>query len=480
MSRATITTKVQGKRQRFTLQEGELTTIGRASSCAVQINDKSVSREHCVAIFTNGRLCLNDLGSKHGVVHDGERVDRCDLAPGDSCQLGAAHLTFEAVLDAGSEPPPEPEPEAPPAPEPEPEPKPRTPEPAVVFADDDLPAEPGQVIGGYRVDEVLGTGGFGVVYRAQQIQLGREVALKVLRLDDRAGDGAARVEAFLREARAAASINDPHLVQIHDVGQDGELHFLSMELVSGGSLTRKVRRDGPLDWRAGLELMRDLAGALAAAHRAGLVHRDVKPANVLLTASGRAKLTDLGLASGTLQAGTVAFMAPEQILRRDVDARTDLYALGCTIYAALTGRAPFIGSKDEIAKGHLKDTPESLQRLGLPVPWHFDQLVVESLMAKDPDDRPQSATQLLERLDDLILPDSYPRVDRAPRPATVARARSTGEPGRAGGRNRNKALLARVLSELVVFSISAFIVIALLLGLKYHFPSLDIYRLIGK
>jgi serine/threonine protein kinase len=153
----------------------------------------------------------------------------------------------------------------------------------------------GSTLGGYKIVGILGRGGYAVVYRALQVQLNREVALKVLKV---AKDTAQpeEVAAFLQEARAAAALNHPCLVQVHDVGEAEGYHYLSMEMVPGGNLAQYVKTHGAMPWREALPLIRDVAEALQCAHQSGMVHRDVKPANILLTESGRAKLADLGLA----------------------------------------------------------------------------------------------------------------------------------------------------------------------------------------
>ncbi|MCK5944746.1 MAG: protein kinase, partial [Planctomycetes bacterium] len=204
------------------------------------------------------------------------------------------------------------------------------------------------------------------------------------------------------------------------------------------------------------------------------VHRDVKPGNVLLDDKGQAKLTDLGLAAGDAHAGTIAFMAPEQLRREQIDGRADIYALGCTIYAALAGAPPFQGDRKELARAQLKQAPPSLLDQGVQVPYQLHQLIVESMLAKHPDDRPQDADALLQRLDRLILPsnaaatvgedDDYPSVA----PTRSPRAR------------QQKELSARLAAEAIVFSLIAAVVIALLLLLRVVSPDLDIYRLIGK
>jgi len=485
MHEAVLKVKTDGQNRRFVLAADEMITIGRASSCGIQIQDKSVSREHCVAVFTNGKICINDLQSTHGLTFNGERVTRCELSPGDTCKFGSAVATFEPAASqapakvVATAKPAAPTPAATPA-------APATPTPPVPAEVAEAPTmivtADAPEIAGYRILEKIGEGGFADVYRAEQVQLHREVALKILKQGE-GDDHASRIEEFMSEARVAAGLSDPRLVQIYDVGESNGHHYLSMELIDGGSLARKLRRDGAMPWQEVIRLIRDIANALKAAHAAGLVHRDVKPGNILMTSSGQAKLTDLGLAVKEAHAGTIAFMAPEQLRREPLDARTDMYGLGCTAYAALSGSAPFPGDRKEMARAHLKDKPAPLLDRNVQVPWHLHQLILDSLMAKDANDRPQDVAALLTRLDRMILPTNadpvgleedeldYPSVA----PVRLGRARSAGTQS-----NSSKAFWARLTGDAIVFSICGVTVIGLLLALKVVWPSVDIYRLIGK
>lgn len=500
MHEAVLKVKTEGQNRRFMLAADEMITIGRASSCGIQIQDKSVSREHCIAVFTNGKICINDLQSTHGLTFDGERVSRCELSPGDTCKFGSAVATFEpgasqapAKVVATAKPAVPPKPAAPAAtpaatPTAAPAAAPTTPPTAPSESDVSATAPTMAIaadapeIPGYRIIQKIGEGGFANVYRAEQVQLHREVALKILKQgeDD---DHASRIEEFMSEARVAAGLSDPRLVQIYDVGESNGHHYLSMELVDGGSLARKLRRDGAMPWQEVIRLIRDIAHALKAAHAAGLVHRDVKPGNILMTGSGQAKLTDLGLAVKEAHAGTIAFMAPEQLRREPLDPRTDMYGLGCTAYAALSGSAPFPGDRKEMARAHIKDKPAPLLDRNVQVPWHLHQLILDSMMAKDANDRPQDVAALLTRLDRMILPTNadpvgleedeldYPSVA----PVRLGRSRSSGNQS-----NSSKAFWARLTGDAIVFSICGITVIGLLLALKVVWPSADIYRLIGK
>src|SRR3954470_7256987 len=207
---------------------------------------------------------------------------------------------------------------------------------------------PGSEFGDWRIDRLIGRGGMGVVYRATDRRLNRPVAIKLI-ADDRAGDPGFR-ERFEREAQLTAAIDHPNVIPVYAAGEiDGQL-YLATRFVDGTDLHQSLRRNGPLEPQRAADVVQQVGEALDAAHAAGLVHRDVKPANVLL--SGRhAYLSDFGLtrpvaAEARLtdtdeRLGTVDFMSPEQLRAERTDARSDVYALGCLLYTTLTGRPPF-------------------------------------------------------------------------------------------------------------------------------------------
>jgi serine/threonine-protein kinase len=262
--------------------------------------------------------------------------------------------------------------------------------------------ERGSVIGGYRIDEMISRGGMGVVYRATNVALNRIYALKLL-APELADDDQFR-ERFKREIRIAASLHHPHVVEIHYAGEYEGLLFLVMELVFGTDLSKLLRKSGALEPDRAVDLIGQLASALDAAHRKGLVHRDVKPANVLITVRGgqeHSYLTDFGLAkrSDTIGAltkkgvvvGTVDYMAPEQVTGRVTDARTDIYALGCTLFHMVTGNVPY-ERENSVATlfAHVHEPPPPLQA---PLADSYPALgaVIEKAMAKEPADRYLSA-----------------------------------------------------------------------------------------
>jgi hypothetical protein len=267
---------------------------------------------------------------------------------------------------------------------------------------------PGDVFGGYRIEAVAGRGGMGVVYRAVQLDGGRVVALKLI-ASGRAADPEFR-ERFQREQRMAAAIDHPNVVPVHGVGEeDGQL-YLAMRYVRGTDLHALIRREGPLEAARAVAIIGQVAAALDAAHAAALVHRDVKPANVLVAGGRedeRAYLSDFGLtrlqASDTRLThtggwiGTTDFTSPEQLRGERVDARADVYSLGCVLFAALAGEPPFVRETvPATILAHLSDAPPRPSEIGAP--QGFDRVIARSL-AKEAADRYPSAGDLARAAD---------------------------------------------------------------------------------
>jgi serine/threonine-protein kinase len=227
----------------------------------------------------------------------------------------------------------------------------------------------GQTLSHFRILELIGAGGMGAVYRAEDTRLGRPVALKLplpAQLLDRSGRNR-----FVREARAVAALTHPNICEVHETGEAGGHLYLAMPLYPGETLRERLARDGALSEAMAVEIARQVARGLGAAHRAGIVHRDLKPANVMILPDGTVKLLDFGVAKmhdasvtatgGRL--GTVAYMAPEQVRGETLDARTDLWALGVMLYQMLTGDSPFTGRSDiSIAHAILHGSPPPLPR----------------------------------------------------------------------------------------------------------------------
>ena len=264
---------------------------------------------------------------------------------------------------------------------------------------------PGSLLAGFRVEALVGRGGMGIVYRATQLSLSRQVALKLVNptfaLDERFR------ERFLREAQLAASIDHPHVLPVYEAGEVEGTLFLAMRLVEGASLAELLRAEDRLSPERAVRLAVQLAQALQAAHEAELLHRDVKPQNVLLSGTGESEhayLCDFGLArrlaAGSLTRegsflGTAAYAAPEQIRGDRLDARADLYALGCLLYECLSGKPPF-GHEDELALcwAHLHESPPAPGSVA-PSLARFDAFFARAL-AKDAGERFPSASAFAE------------------------------------------------------------------------------------
>jgi serine/threonine-protein kinase len=256
--------------------------------------------------------------------------------------------------------------------------------------------------GRYSIDRELGRGGMGVVYLAREVHLDRPVAIKLLP-PERAEQPSLR-ERFLREARLAAKLSHPNIIPIHAVEERGGFVFFVMAFVDGETLAHRVRTRGPLPSSEGARVLREVAWALAYAHDRGIVHRDVKPDNILLeTATGRVLVADFGIATVAGDAtdgvdGTPEFMSPEQALGAKIDARSDLYALGATAFYALSGRFPFEGtSATEILAKQVTEPAPPLSSLGITVPRKL-ATIVDRCMTKEPEHRPASAQAVAEQL----------------------------------------------------------------------------------
>ncbi|MFB7910379.1 protein kinase [Kitasatospora sp. NPDC056076] len=274
----------------------------------------------------------------------------------------------------------------------------------------------GDVLDGrYELQEKLGQGGFGVVWRAQDTRMRRPVAVKVI--GHHGGDRAKAALRFVREACAAGNLSHPHIVTVHDLGQselgDQQVTFLVMELLTGRTLT-EVLRAGPPEPALSLRWGREICGALAAAHDAGMVHRDIKPDNVMITDAGHLKVLDFGIAQldtgagGLTTTGTIvgspAYMAPERWTGGRVDGRADLYALGCVLVELFTGARPFGGDSTPVLMyQHLNEPPPALDPARFGLPPQVAGLVAE-LLAKEPAERPADARTVERRLAELATP----------------------------------------------------------------------------
>lgn len=341
------------------------TTLGSDADCALRVQEPGVAGQAAVV------KALRDHGFgikalAPGLRVNGQAVEASPLHDGDVIELGTTRIAFGQVQKRG------------------------------------LPQIPG-----YRIREELGRGGMGYVYLAEQTSLHREVALKVLSRE--LTEDPAFVARFVAEARAAAKLQHPNVVQVFDVDHDGETYFFAMEIMQEGSLEDWLKQNGTMPVDRALRVVADAAAGLAYAESLGIVHRDIKPDNLMLDQHGTVKIADLGLAGtaeGSIEKaiGTPHFMAPEQVLKKGVDHRTDLYALGCTFYRLVTGKTPFRGQTvKDILRAQVKDEAEPANKANPAVPAGVAAMI-QRLLAKEPAARYQTANDLLEELAVLMQP----------------------------------------------------------------------------
>jgi serine/threonine protein kinase len=308
----------------------------------------------------------------------------------------------------------------------------------------------GATLGNYRILAPLGQGGMARVYRARQENLDREVAIKVLPpwyAADRSF-----VERFNLEARLVARLSHPNIVTVHDASEYNGLLYIVMQLVDGGTLKQRLdqlRAQGKtMDLAEAAHIFRQLADALSYAHDQGIIHRDVKPVNVLMDRSGRPILSDFGIAKVLASSheqltrpgagvGTPEYMSPEQCMGGQIDGRADIYALGVMLYEALTGRTPFIGDNyPALAHSHLYEPPSPPSRFNPTLPPPVERVILTALM-KDPAQRYQRASELADALDLALhatgrLPayqPAYPRERFASAAPQLAQAAPAASPG---------------------------------------------------
>jgi len=314
---------------------------------------------------------MEDLGSRNGSLLNGNRVPKSPLRHGDEIRIGGTRIQVELV------------------------------EKAVV--DDPLV---GKRLGGFDLHSVLGKGRFGVVYRGVQVALSRPVAIKVLGEDSR-GDPE-KVQSFLTEARRAGRLNHPNLVQVHDVCEIDAQYLLIMELMKG-SVSDLLKAQGPLPEPTVARILADTARALAYAETQGLVHRDVKPDNILVNEESVFKLADLGIAMRVSADGMAHqdrifgsphYVAPEQARGGAIDGRADLYGLGASAWHLLAGRTIFTGTSRQIVSAHIHQELPELEELCPDLSEAMAELVYD-LLEKNPADRPANATEVLRRLEEV-------------------------------------------------------------------------------
>ncbi len=362
---------------------GSRFVIGREEGSEILISDHACSRRHCGIIEQDGVVLLKDLNSTHGTTVNGKQVQKKRLKDGDVIGIGETLFSFmEESRDA------------------------------------DLV---GRVVGGYKIHGRVGRGGMGTVYRGHQVALDREVALKVLSC--RYSEDTTFINRFFKEAQAAARLNHPNVVQVYDVREENGLYFISLEMMDQGTVQDLATEQGQLPISRVLEIARDAARGLMYAEKQKIVHGDIKPDNLMINSDGHIKISDLGLArdAGELSSqgeegifGTPHFIAPEQALGKRVDTRSDIYSLGATLYRLVSGQTPHDGSSvQEIVLKQINTTPTDICELRSDCPKDLRDLI-SVMMAKEPEERFENATDLLSAL--KLLGDN----GRIKSPASVA------------------------------------------------------------
>jgi serine/threonine protein kinase/tetratricopeptide (TPR) repeat protein len=367
-----VVEKGHDKGKAIPIHDGKTILIGRDSSTNLPLRDTMTSRMHFKVESRDDEFWLHDLESMNGTYLNGARVrgEPVKLHFGDLIKAGETFFTFQS---------------------------------------DDVSATTlaGQRIGGYRIIERLGRGGMGTVYKAEQIDLQRMVALKVI--SEEHTKDQEFVDLFVHEARAAAKLNHPNIVQVYDVKRHSELHYFSMEYVSGGSVQDILGKQRKLPVEQTVQMIADAARGLEYAHKKGIVHRDIKPDNLMISETGSVKIGDMGLARGlnekvgpeeeTSVIGTPHYIAPEQVLGRPADFRCDIYSLGATMYRMLAGTTPFSApSVRDLVNRKVREDASLVTEHTPEVPKGLAQILA-LMMARDPDRRYQTMAEVVGALE---------------------------------------------------------------------------------
>jgi hypothetical protein len=364
------------KGRRVDLAPGRTLVFGRDPGCDLVTTDHLVSPRHFEIYDKDGAFFVRDLDSEHGTFINEERIaSKSKLRPGDVIHVGETQLSYSQ-------------------------------------GDGGAAKGAGRMVGGYRILERVGRGGMGAVYKANQVSLNRIVALKIL--STRISADPAFVKRFQSEAQAAGRLNHPNIVQVYDVGVDQGVHFYSMEFIENGSVQDLATRVGALDVDLALSIATDAARGLVYAEKHGLVHRDIKPDNLMINSEGVVKIADLGLALDAGERarhagegsqdeedvfGTPQFISPEQAQGLKVDTRSDIYSLGASIYRLVTGQTPFTGeSIPEIVQKQIDEAPEPV-RVKRPDCPPALAAIIDRAMQKDPAARFQTAQEMLTALE---------------------------------------------------------------------------------
>lgn len=413
---------------RYELNDRETLLIGRGEACGVQLSDPSISRVHCRVILANGKVILEDAGSRWGTQVNGTPVETRELEPGDVIAVGDTELLFDQLAPATTTLAPARrrilEPDTPHLPlSLSPHQEESEPDAIKKNRDEELrrvaTAPPprladfvGEMFFRYRVGSILAESHSGIVFRALDTEHDRTVALKVFRPDFFPDESA--MQRFVRAMKTMLPLEHEHLIRLYAAGRWQGLCFTASEYVEGESVSRMIERvgiAGMLDWRRAYHVALGVAEALEYAHQRNIVHRNLKPSNVVVRERDECvKLGDLMYAKALDEGGAeritrpgevvgdVHYLSPEQVSgETHIDARCDIYSLGAMLYAILTGRPPLEGPTAEVIGKILSEIPEPPTRFHLAIPPSFEGIVLR-MLEKRPDDRFTSTTALLKDL----------------------------------------------------------------------------------
>ena len=348
--------------------------LGRHRSCGIQIKDDAASRQHAKIYAADGQWWVEDLGSANGTCLNGSKIQgRKRLRDQDTIAIGTAEVHFREGADSASDDVPAGRPELPAT---------RT----------DIGDFAGRTIAGYRIEQLLGRGILGVVYRGHQLNLDRPVAFKIF--DPlRCKQDAALAARFLSEAGKVGSITHDALVQLHETGNHQGLLWCSMEWIDGESLEAKLAQEQRLEPELALLIVEKIAEALAAAHAQGVIHGDLRPSHVMVMPDGRIRLTDVGMMGifqerelpGTGPAAVAWYLSPEEAAEGAFDPRSDVYSLGCLLFHLLTGRPPFNGADTAaVIAAHTCEPVPSVANTGIKLEASAIDALIQGMLAKNP------------------------------------------------------------------------------------------------
>ncbi|MBI5360015.1 MAG: protein kinase [Planctomycetes bacterium] len=354
--------------------------IGRDNSAHLKLTDSLISRLHIKIESSSAGFTVTDMDSLNGTIVNGEQIKERKGAVGDIIELGETAIS---VLDEAE--------------------------------GAKLDALVGQTIGGYRVIERVGRGGMGTVYKAIQLRLNRIIALKLL--SEELVKDPTFINLFVQEARSAAQLNHPNIIQVYDFNKSGTLCYFSMEFVPYGSVQELLAKEKKLPQERAIKIILDACAGLEYAEKKGIVHRDIKPDNLMIAENDVVKIGDLGLAKSLKDRsqkdqgifGTPHYIAPEQALGKDVDHKADIYSLGATFYRILTGSTPYSGANvKEIITRKIKEDAKPLKSVMPEMP---DKLcnIVDKMMKRLPEERYQSSTAIIKDLQDYLKQPEDPK-----------------------------------------------------------------------